>query len=254
MPGTMYIPEGMGLSREKLVSFSASVLINLAIVGAFAGLARGTVRDSGEGEALTVVSLGGTVSADGEVSEAEAETSPPPAATVEPEGAAESKPAPAVLITRPQRVSEEVGERHPAVPQVAPEVVAANVPAVETPIVAASAPPAKPSAALADRPGERGEAESQVAMKDGDGGSGGYATEVRRHLMRYRRQNTSGAGSAFIRFTVEPDGRCHGIGIARSSGSTRFDHAAMQMVRRAVPFPRPPGGSSRSFNFEITGT
>ncbi|MEE4453292.1 TonB family protein [Novosphingobium resinovorum] len=100
----------------------------------------------------------------------------------------------------------------------------------------------------------------------GSGGSGGGRTDqagnsavgnfngrVYQHLQRYRRGNTIGAGAVLVGFTVEPNGAARAIHVARGSGSSRFDAEALQLVRRAAPFPRPPDGAAHSFTFEITG-
>ncbi|MET1755520.1 TonB family protein [Novosphingobium sp. RD2P27] len=83
--------------------------------------------------------------------------------------------------------------------------------------------------------------------------SDSYGASIKQHLLRFRRQNTVGPGSTFIHFIVLADGTVADVGVAQSSGSSRFDREAMQIVRRAAPFPHPPGGNSRSFNLEFTG-
>ncbi|QIG78756.1 energy transducer TonB family protein [Stakelama tenebrarum] len=80
-----------------------------------------------------------------------------------------------------------------------------------------------------------------------------YSGRVFRHLMRFRRPNVIGPGSAHVRFTVRDDGRVTNISVSRSSGSSRFDREAVRLVRRAAPFPAPPPGAGRDFNFKITG-
>ncbi|PNU06655.1 energy transducer TonB family protein [Novosphingobium guangzhouense] len=115
-------------------------------------------------------------------------------------------------------------------------------------------------------PGPQTRAAEGVAEARGRGGSGGGSTDqagnsavsnfkgrIYQHLQRHRRGNTIGAGAALIGFTIEPDGSARTIQVARTSGSSRFDHEAMALVRRASPFPRPPDGTAHSFTFEITG-
>lgn len=128
--------------------------------------------------------------------------------------------------------------------------------ALVTPIAAAPGPQARPAAAGAE----------SAAEAQGKGGSGGGNTDqagnsavsnfsgrVYQHLKRYQRGNTIGAGEVLIAFTVEANGAARGVRVARTSGSSRFDHEAMALVRRASPFPRPPDGEVHSFTFEITG-
>jgi len=118
----------------------------------------------------------------------------------------------------------------------------------------------------ATAPGPQARAGESAAEAQGKGGSGGGNTDqagnsavsnfsgrVYQHLKRYQRGNTIGAGEAVIAFTVEPGGAARAIRVARTSGSSRFDHEAMALVRRASPFPRPPDGEAHSFTFEITG-
>lgn len=80
-----------------------------------------------------------------------------------------------------------------------------------------------------------------------------YKGEVWRHLQQFRRPNAVGPGSAFVSFTVGDGGNVIELGIAQSSGSARFDGEALQMVRRAQPFPKPPQETGRTFIFEIKG-
>lgn len=127
-----------------------------------------------------------------------------------------------------------------------------------------------PAAALvtpvAAAPGPQARAVESAAGAQGKGGSGGGNTDqagnsavsnfsgrVYQHLKRYQRGNTIGAGEVLIAFIVEANGAARGVRVARTSGSSRFDHEAMALVRRASPFPRPPDGEAHSFTFEITG-
>lgn len=113
---------------------------------------------------------------------------------------------------------------------------------------------------------QRGQGQDRAAGAHAAGGTGGglggaagnsavsnYKGRVYQHLLRYRQTNTIGAGTVLISFVVEPGGGTRGISIARSSGSSRFDREAMQLVRRAAPLPSPPDGASHSFTFEIAG-
>ncbi|WP_243923772.1 TonB family protein [Novosphingobium beihaiensis] len=243
------------------MSLAGSALINAGILAAFAGLATGAVQDLGEGASLTVIAFSTAGDAGGEA-EAEAEVqkaAPPPSSPSQPDEA-KGPEASRIVIADAARPGAEEAEHPDRAVRDVPRIEAA---AADPSPVLVDAPP--PPVLQANDAGEGQEAqqrdgqdaaersESSARARAG-GGAAGYAAKVRRHLMRYRRQNTVGAGSAFIRFTVLGDGKCRDIGVARTSGSSRFDRAAMQMVRRAVPFPRPPHGASRSFNFEITGT
>lgn len=55
-----------------------------------------------------------------------------------------------------------------------------------------------------------------------------------------------------IAFTVTAGGGLGGVSIARSSGSSALDSAAIAAVRRAAPFPPiPDGAGRRSWQFSF---
>lgn len=141
-----------------------------------------------------------------------------------------------------------------------------SAPAV-TPVSArGSAASSAPLLAVAAVPPQRGQGQDRSTDQHGTGGSGGersgldgnsavsnYKGHVYQHLLRYRQTNTIGSGKVLVAFVVEPDGAARNVSVARSSGSSRFDREAVQLVRRAVPLPSPPDGASHSFTFEIAG-
>ncbi|WP_166652541.1 energy transducer TonB family protein [Enterovirga rhinocerotis] len=47
-------------------------------------------------------------------------------------------------------------------------------------------------------------------------------------------------GRVVIRITIDREGRIVHLAVAQSSGIAAFDEAALRMVRRAEPLPRPP--------------
>ena len=259
----MYPAQASRWDRQRLAGLAGSALVNGGVLAIFVGLASGAVHDTGAGPSLTVIAFsqaGGTQAAAQSAETSAAEPSaprPPRPQTAQPE-ASQAAPArsaqPPALLERaheaPQRedrpVRADLALTPPAVRIAAP----APSPGSASPHEADAKPP-EPGAASsrAQASTNPGESRAQVG-----GGAAKYAAAVMRHLMRYRRQNTVGTGAAYIHFTVIEDGRCRDIGVARSSGSSRFDHAAMQLVRRAAPFPQPPHGEPRSFNFEITGS
>lgn len=107
-----------------------------------------------------------------------------------------------------------------------------------------AAPSASNQAAAASKP--QSEASAGAA-------SATYKGKVWQHLQRYRKPNVVGPGSAFVGFSLEYHGRLTQLAIVTSSGSSRFDGEALQMVRRAEPFPPPPQEIRPSFVFEIKG-
>lgn len=69
-----------------------------------------------------------------------------------------------------------------------------------------------------------------------------------RRSLRYpsqaRRQGVR--GEVHVRFTVSSSGGVGSVRVARSSGSSILDQAALDTVRRAAPFPAIPAGAGRS--------
>jgi protein TonB len=78
-----------------------------------------------------------------------------------------------------------------------------------------------------------------------------YRGIVWAHLARYK-GSASGSGTAIVAFTISGSGGVGGVRVTRSSGSPAVDQEAAAMVRRASPFPAPPGGGSRSFDIPVT--
>lgn len=81
-----------------------------------------------------------------------------------------------------------------------------------------------------------------------------HKAQVLAHLARHKRYPAAArdggvTGLAVVSFQVSQTGQASGIRLARSSGSSILDQAALSMVRRAVPFPR--GSSSLSIRAGI---
>ncbi|GGN60678.1 hypothetical protein GCM10011349_42550 [Novosphingobium indicum] len=242
-------------TKERFVSTAASVLINLGIAATFVGLTSGGAKKLDPRPALTVIALG-TGHSDND-SDAEAKTaaaaSPPSPSAEQQESKQHKMEASRIVLHHQAEQSADTDEdASEQVQEIDLALTSAMPPATQ---VFAPAPPHRTETATAQGAAEAGEDENAArSSAAGNGVAAKYAAAVRRHLMRHRRHNTVGAGSAYVHFTVQANGHCRNVEIARSSGSSQFDRAAIQMVRRAVPFPRPPEGLSRSFNFEITGT
>lgn len=92
---------------------------------------------------------------------------------------------------------------------------------------------------------------SGTAKAQGNAAASNYPGQVWSRLSRVRRPN--GRGEAQVQFTIGANGGIASVSVVRSSGSSRFDRAAAQIVRRAGPFPRPPAGARRTFTFTVKG-
>lgn len=87
----------------------------------------------------------------------------------------------------------------------------------------------------------------------GNAAASTYPGQVMRHLARVPRPRADTRGVALVQFSISEGGRLASVRVARSSGSTRLDRAALTVVERAAPFPAPPSGAQRSFSVQIKG-
>lgn len=85
----------------------------------------------------------------------------------------------------------------------------------------------------------------------GDAKASNYPGLVYRKIQRTRQKRVGGRGSVRVRFSISSNGRLAGISVARSSGSSKVDKAALAHIRRAAPFPAPPKGARRSFTIPV---
>ncbi|MGH1414759.1 MAG: cell envelope integrity protein TolA [Pelagimonas sp.] len=91
------------------------------------------------------------------------------------------------------------------------------------------------------------------SKKTGNAAVSNYPGLVMRKLSRVSRPRIKARGSATVSFRISATGGIAGASISRSSGSAALDKAALQLVRRAAPFPKPPAGAKRSFSIAIKG-
>ncbi|SEL04021.1 outer membrane transport energization protein TonB [Roseovarius azorensis] len=91
------------------------------------------------------------------------------------------------------------------------------------------------------------------STEQGNAAVSNYPGQVMRHLARVPRPRAETRGAALVQFTIADGGRLASVGLARSSGSSRLDNAALTVVQRAAPFPDPPRGAQRSFSVRIEG-
>ncbi len=114
-----------------------------------------------------------------------------------------------------------------------------------------SASSAEPESATAGPDPAAGAGDPDAAA--GNAAETNYAGDVMRHLSRLRRPRASGPGSTHVSFRIAHTGAISHISISRGSGSARFDRDALNFVRKAAPFPRPPGRESQILTVEIEG-
>ena len=87
----------------------------------------------------------------------------------------------------------------------------------------------------------------------GNAAASNYPGLVMQRISRVRKPRVGASGTATVRFSVSPSGGLANVSVARSSGSPRLDRAALQVIRRAAPFPKTPPGAQRSFQIRIEG-
>ena len=83
-----------------------------------------------------------------------------------------------------------------------------------------------------------------------------YPGLVSAHLRRYQQYPTDARsrgdqGTASVTFGISGSGGVTSVQLARSSGIGSIDQEVQAMVRRASPFPPPPGGRPQSFTVPV---
>ncbi len=141
---------------------------------------------------------------------------------------------------RPDR-SRQSAPRQPA-----PPPQGNNAPRRE---IAGSAQGAADAPVRADQSGQQGRA----AERGTNAAATNYRGQVQRRLQRVRRPNVRAEGSAIVAFVIGESGNLAGVSITRSSGNPSLDRAAIEVVRRAAPFPPPPPGARRDYFYEVEG-
>lgn len=87
----------------------------------------------------------------------------------------------------------------------------------------------------------------------GNAAASNYPGLVMRRISRAGRPRVNARGAAVVAFSIASGGRLASVSIARSSGSSVLDRAALRVVQSAAPFPKPPSGARRSFTIQIQG-
>jgi len=79
-----------------------------------------------------------------------------------------------------------------------------------------------------------------------------YRGRVAAHLSRYKHPLGDTRGTAAVTFTVSGSGAVTSVRLAHGSGVAGIDSEVQAMVRRASPFPAPPGGRPQSFTVPVS--
>lgn len=92
-----------------------------------------------------------------------------------------------------------------------------------------------------------------TAKQSGNAAISSYPGKVMKKISRVRKPRVGQKGSAVVAFKIAQNGGLASVGLARSSGSGALDQAALDVIRKAAPFPPPPKGAQRSFTITIKG-
>jgi len=93
----------------------------------------------------------------------------------------------------------------------------------------------------------------KAASQAGNAAVSNYPGQVMRRISRVGKPRVKSKGEAVIAFTISASGGLGGVSVARSSGSSALDQAALSLIRKAAPFPKPPAGARRQYTIKIKG-
>ena len=167
---------------------------------------------------------------------------PPQALLPQKPAARAHQPAPAPLAASAHSPAQKVENRPLKAPKPAKAPAAASP--AQTKGSSDGSPKARPVAK------STGSARSEAT---GNAAAQNYPGQVMRKISRVPKPRVRAKGSATLRFTIAPDGRLAKLTLTKSSGRPALDKAALNMIRRAAPFAKPPTGAQRSFTLTIKG-
>lgn len=181
-----------------------------------------------------------------------AETLTPDTATAKPQ---ETPPPPTEVTLLPQREEKPVEkkvERKP-VQAAPPKPVKDARPANESRRIAA---PTRENAVREAKASTPSTAANNIGVGRSDNSSN-YPGLVSAHLRRYQQypsdaRSRGDQGTATVSFSLDGGGRVTSARLARGSGIASIDQEVQAMVRRASPFPAPPGGRAQSFTVPVS--
>ncbi|SNR73558.1 energy transducer TonB family protein [Puniceibacterium sediminis] len=90
-----------------------------------------------------------------------------------------------------------------------------------------------------------------TATQEGNAASSNYRGKVLRRIERVRQSRNPRKGEAIVAFSITANGGLGALSIARSSGSDQLDRAALDVLRRAAPFPPPPSRTQTRFTVRV---
>jgi protein TonB len=178
----------------------------------------------------------------------------------------------AVVASEPKPVTPTAPEPRLVAPEPEPVVVEAHprVAEVESPPIAPQtteeASPVKPVKPV-ENPEPDAKPQTPASAPAAPSGSGigrgrsspdaNYASLVAARLARHKQfpaeaRRRRQQGSASVTFNIDGTGRVTEVRLVGSAGSAILDREAQSMVRRASPFPPPPGGLPRSFTVPVS--
>ena len=96
-------------------------------------------------------------------------------------------------------------------------------------------------------------ARKKAAAPSGNAAASNYPGQVMSRIARAGKPRVRSRGTAVIAFSVGGGGQLASARVAQSSGSSALDQAALGIIRKAAPFPRPPAGAQRNFSIRIKG-
>jgi protein TonB len=172
------------------------------------------------------------------------------------------------LLPQPEQKPVKPAEAKPVQQKPAPKQVQAEPKPQPKQRVAAkpaetkAAEPARIAAPTKDRASERARASAPSSPANNVGvGRSDYDTNYRglvaAHLARYKQypadaRSSGKTGTAAVTFSVGGGGGVTSVNLARGSGVASIDQEVVAMVRRASPFPAPPGGRPQSFTVPVS--
>ena len=94
-------------------------------------------------------------------------------------------------------------------------------------------------------------AAKSTAKQAGTSALRSYKSAVLRRVARTRAPNAGDRGSVLVQIRIGTSGALANASVAKSSGSSRVDRAALQTVNRAGPFGPPPGNNPVTYTIRI---